>query len=123
MKKFKSIAIISMFIFGSSTLAMGGDKTGYHSDRGMDHSTSKTSKTSWDTRRSAQFSTAQVKEAQRMLRDEGHYNGRIDGIAGPNTTQALERYQRDNGLRVTGTLNSQTMGQMGVPMKNETYSE
>jgi len=42
---------------------------------------------------------------QRELAREGYYRGAIDGIFGPSTRGAIAAYQRDNGLRVTGTIN------------------
>lgn len=49
-----------------------------------------------------------VEEAQRMLRRDGFYHGRIDGLIGPQTRHALARYQRQNGLRVTASLTPST---------------
>lgn len=53
-----------------------------------------------------------AKEAQRMLRRDGLYHGHVDGIVGPRTRQALARYQKGNGLRVTASLDRATMASL-----------
>jgi peptidoglycan hydrolase-like protein with peptidoglycan-binding domain len=45
-------------------------------------------------------------QVQQELARDGYYQGPIDGILGPATQAAIAAYQRDNGLRVTGTINS-----------------
>jgi peptidoglycan hydrolase-like protein with peptidoglycan-binding domain len=55
-----------------------------------------------------------VRRAQRELKADGFYHGRIDGISGPETHAALRAYQRDNKLSATGRLDSATLRQLGV---------
>src|SRR5258705_4989971 len=43
------------------------------------------------------------------LRHSGLYNGSLDGVIGPQTKQALVRFQKDNGLDQTATLDALTM--------------
>lgn len=50
-----------------------------------------------------------VARAQLALRRDGLYHGDIDGILGPATRAALENFQQQRGLRVTGNLNPGTM--------------
>ena len=50
--------------------------------------------------------TAQVQQALARM---GYYHGAIDGIMGPNTSGAISAYQRDNNLRVTGTVNGRLL--------------
>lgn len=45
---------------------------------------------------------------QDRLRGGGDYAGRVDGIWGPDSQSALERFQARNGLQVTGQLNAAT---------------
>ena len=54
----------------------------------------------------------QVKMAQQKLQADGFYKAKIDGIAGPKTRQALVRYQKQQGLEQTGTLDRKTMAQL-----------
>ena len=49
-----------------------------------------------------------VSEAQLQLKKKGYEPGPIDGIWGPQTRGALEKFQNDNGLAVTGELNPET---------------
>jgi peptidoglycan hydrolase-like protein with peptidoglycan-binding domain len=46
---------------------------------------------------------------QQRLKDRGYYQGPLDGVIGPGTQAALQAYQRDRGLRVTGVVDSQTL--------------
>ncbi len=55
--------------------------------------------------------TAQV---QRSLAQQGYYYGPIDGILGPGTRSAIQRYQIDHGLAVTATIDEQTLATLGM---------
>ncbi len=50
-----------------------------------------------------------VRRVQVSLMALGYYQGAIDGIVGPQTRSALERYQRDYGLQVTGTITPEVL--------------
>ena len=52
---------------------------------------------------------ADVRTAQRQLKERGYYAGPVDGVIGPATENALRAYQRDRGLKVTGRLDSPTV--------------
>ena len=54
----------------------------------------------------------EVRQAQEQLRDQGLYRGRIDGVLGPETKQALQHFQQKNGLPATATLDQQTMDKL-----------
>lgn len=47
---------------------------------------------------------ADVAAAQRYLIALGYYNGRADGVAGPATQAAVQRFQADHGLTQTGVI-------------------
>jgi peptidoglycan hydrolase-like protein with peptidoglycan-binding domain len=49
-----------------------------------------------------------VRHAQLALRDQGLYDGPVDGIAGPRTRHALTEYQRRQGLPQTARLDRDT---------------
>src|SRR5437764_439324 len=55
------------------------------------------------------LSKDEIRQAQQHLRDHGLYKGAVDGRMGPETRQAIEQFQRNNGLNVTATLDQQTM--------------
>jgi peptidoglycan hydrolase-like protein with peptidoglycan-binding domain len=44
---------------------------------------------------------------QEALARRGYYAGEVDGVIGPETRNAIREFQRDNGLQVTGDINSQ----------------
>ena len=67
-----------------------------YSDNGSDYS---------DSNASAPVSV----QVQQELARQGYYRGPIDGIVGPGTQAAISAYQRDNGLRVTGTINGKLL--------------
>jgi hypothetical protein len=56
-----------------------------------------------------------VAAAQEQLARQGYYRGEFDGIFGPETRRAIMRYQSDRGLRVTGSLNTDTLHALGLP--------
>ena len=56
----------------------------------------------------------QVKAAQEQLRSAGLYNGPADGMMDPDTRAALARFQQQNGLRSTQTLDQQTLARLNA---------
>lgn len=57
---------------------------------------------------------ANVKKAQEVLRSKGFYSGKTDGLEGPQTHAAIRKYQKAEGLPVTGRLDAKTAGKLGV---------
>ena len=57
---------------------------------------------------------AGVAAVQQRLKASGNYAGATDGVWGPESATALERYQRANGLAVTGQLNPATVAMLGL---------
>lgn len=55
-----------------------------------------------------------VQTVQSRLRSAGDYSGRIDGIWGPDSVTALERFQQTHGLQTTGQLNPATVATLGI---------
>jgi peptidoglycan hydrolase-like protein with peptidoglycan-binding domain len=48
-------------------------------------------------------------ELQERLNQLGYKVGTVDGVIGPRTTEALRKFQSDNNLSATGTLDAQTI--------------
>ena len=69
---------------------------------------------SGSTARSDRAPAGIVREAQAQLRDQGLYNGQIDGIAGPQTRSAVRAYQKREGLRQTARLDRETVQHMNL---------
>jgi peptidoglycan hydrolase-like protein with peptidoglycan-binding domain len=53
-----------------------------------------------------------LQDAQRALQQKGYYDGSVDGVNGPKTQAALSKYQKEQGLTVTGRLDKQTSDQL-----------
>jgi peptidoglycan hydrolase-like protein with peptidoglycan-binding domain len=54
-----------------------------------------------------------IRQAQRQLKQQGLYNGRVDGKMGPETAQAISKFQQQNGLPQSSQLDQQTMAKLG----------
>jgi peptidoglycan hydrolase-like protein with peptidoglycan-binding domain len=59
----------------------------------------------------------QVKAVQQALKDKGHDPGDVDGVMGPKTQAALRDFQKKEGLKETGRLDTETMAKLGVEAK------
>lgn len=55
-----------------------------------------------------------VMQVQTALFAAGYYAGSIDGLAGPNTTLAIAKYEVQNGLNVTGRLSDKLLDRMNI---------
>lgn len=55
-----------------------------------------------------------IKKMQQTLWDRGHYHGKIDGVPGLRTRASIRGFQKAQKLPVTGQLDAQTAGQLGV---------
>lgn len=51
---------------------------------------------------------------QQALAQRGYYDGSIDGQIGPQSSRAIARYQRDQGLQETGSVNSSLLQSLGL---------
>jgi len=61
-----------------------------------------------------QYSDSTVAAAQERLAQQGYYRGQVDGVFGGETRRAVARYQTNHGLRVTGSLTTDTLQALGV---------
>jgi hypothetical protein len=55
-----------------------------------------------------------VRRAQAALNDRGYDVGVVDGRFGPNTQNAVRRFQAKSGLTESGALDSSTLSALGV---------
>jgi peptidoglycan hydrolase-like protein with peptidoglycan-binding domain len=60
------------------------------------------------------MTSQQVMAGQQALKDKGHDPGMIDGKMGPRTRAMLSEYQKAEGLKVTGQLDNDTRGKLGM---------
>ncbi len=58
--------------------------------------------------------TALVRTAQTKLKSMGYYEGAVDGVKGPETDQAVRKYQQAQQLKVNGKLNKRTLASLGI---------
>jgi len=58
--------------------------------------------------------TGQVKAVQQALKDKGHDPGPIDGRMGPKTQAALKDFQKAQGLKETGRLDTETIAKLEI---------
>jgi peptidoglycan hydrolase-like protein with peptidoglycan-binding domain len=57
---------------------------------------------------------AAVQAVQEHLRSAGAYGGAADGVWGPDSVAALQRFQASHQLQVTGQLNQATAAALGL---------
>lgn len=55
-----------------------------------------------------------MRQAQAELKQQGLYKGKVDGVLGPKTRQALDAYQKREGLRQTASLDHDTLQRLGL---------
>ena len=55
-----------------------------------------------------------ITKVQESLRDKGYYHAQVDGVVGPQTREAIRQYQKSENLPVTGRLDGETAGKLGV---------
>lgn len=55
-----------------------------------------------------------TKKVQESLRDKGYYDADVDGVLGRQTREAIRQYQKSENLPVTGRLDDETAGKLGV---------
>ena len=56
-----------------------------------------------------------VRQIQEKLLDWGYYSGEVDGIFGSKTEDAVEYFQKKNGLAVDGKVGPATLEALGMP--------
>ncbi len=58
----------------------------------------------------------QIKQVQTMLKDKKLYTGEASGSYNDDTRTGIKSFQKDNGLKETGTLNRATLEKFGVTL-------
>lgn len=56
----------------------------------------------------------EVTAIQTKLHEMGYYNGKVDGIFGSGTKNALMSFQKDNGLSADGIAGTKTLQALGI---------
>jgi peptidoglycan hydrolase-like protein with peptidoglycan-binding domain len=60
------------------------------------------------------LSEPEIREVQQVLIDRGFFHGRVDGVFGPETREALISFQRKEGFEATGSIDTRTVGALGL---------
>ena len=55
-----------------------------------------------------------VKKMQQTLQEKGQYRGEVDGVFGLRTRASIRGFQKGENLPVTGQLDAQTAGKLGI---------
>lgn len=63
--------------------------------------------------------TTRTREIQERLIEYGYYFGDVNGLFDDATVGAIKRFQADNGLNVTGAVDSATASALGVYMSSQ----
>ena len=61
----------------------------------------------------------QIIAAQTKLKSKGVYSGEASGSLDDATRASIKSYQKDNGLRATGTLNRATLEKLGIALNEK----
>jgi Putative peptidoglycan binding domain len=58
----------------------------------------------------------QIQLAQTLLKEKGFYSGKAEGELNEDTREGLRKYQATNDIKVTGTLNRETLEKMSIQL-------
>lgn len=61
----------------------------------------------------------QITQVQTLLKTKAFYAGDATGKLDATTRSSIKLYQKENGLKATGTLNRATLEKMGVPLTDK----
>lgn len=67
------------------------------------------------------LNTNQISELQKLLNDKGYNVGEPDGMMGPSTTAAIQKFQLDNKLTSTGTPDAETLRLLSPDPKKQEF--
>ena len=65
----------------------------------------------------------QIMQVQKMLKEKGTYAGEADGKMNDPFRASIKTYQKDNGLRQSGTLNKATLEKMSIVLTDKQKPE
>lgn len=63
----------------------------------------------------------EVRQIQTALKNRGYFDSKVDGIFGTITKKAVERFQKDNGLKVDGIAGKKTLNALGITNGDNNY--
>jgi Putative peptidoglycan binding domain len=75
------------------------------------------SRASSSTAVAVNLSEPEIREVQLVLVQRGFLHGRVTGVWGPETREALVAFQRKEGFSATGSIDTRTVGALGLSGK------
>ena len=110
----KSVGILLLTL--SLYFTVSAQVTASNSTAAAETSTKTTAKTAQKRGPVFRATQAQVKQAQAILKERTLYSGEQTGKLDDATRLSLQKYQLAEKLKITGTLNKETLEKMGVPL-------
>ena len=111
MKKSLFVLLIS-FLFVFTTNAQTNPTTNKTTD-------AQTTKEEKPKRQIFRANKDQITQAQTMLKGKSMYSGEATGKLDPDTRTALKKFQSENGLNATSTLNRATLEKMNIELTDK----
>ena len=110
------MALSALFCAGVmvSGCGMWSDRDSGRSGQSSNRSSASTAQGASKTQAAGAQSRTQIAEVQQALKAKGFDPGTTDGTMGAQTQEALRKFQKANGLPVTGNIDSQTAKALGV---------
>ncbi len=62
----------------------------------------------------ASLSRNDIVQIQQALNSQGYYRGTADGVWGPNTASAVQKFQASHQINASGNVDAATLDQLGV---------
>jgi peptidoglycan hydrolase-like protein with peptidoglycan-binding domain len=100
MKRFLFVALMGTALMAPPALAETSANAG--------------ARASTQTTAGASLSRGELIQVQNALSSQGFYKGSADGIWGPNTANAVQRFQAQHQINAGGKVDAQTLDQLGV---------
>lgn len=110
-------AVAGAVVGGPVGAVVGAGVGGYVGHQGTDANGQVQTDSTTDSRTTGAAAPAgsdSVRSAQTALNDRGYSAGTVDGMMGPNTQDALRRFQNDQGIAPTGSLDDATRQALGM---------
>lgn len=108
-----------IFVFAlASSLALASLASAQNTNSSTTTNTATNSNTNAAKKRGPVFRATkdQIKQAQTMLQTRSLYGGEITGKLNADTRAALRKFQEAEGIKVTGTLNRETLEKMSITL-------
>lgn len=117
MKKIASVCLVTLLLFVCAAAASASAQNTNSSTTAMTNANASAPK----KKRGPIFRATkdQIKQAQAMLKTDGHYAGDATGKLDDATRTGLRKYQEAQTLKVTGTLNRVTLEKMGIALTDK----